>query len=287
MVVQERIHPIQKEEIQPVIHREREQLDVKQITEMLHETKINPTLVEQRELAPEIKVPVIMRGAPILPNTVAPSSTVDAVKSSQVIHAPIIEETIKRTIIEEVQPVLERDVITPTVIKEVKPIYEKIVEAPHVERVFLAERELGVTGSCNFIETNEYTRGLHPQQQQGFSQEYSESKTKVTTTQNLGSGYNSGLQGSGSGFSNTGLQNSGSGLNSGLQSSGSGFSNTGLQSSGSGYNTGLQSSGFNSGLQQTGLKSFPGENLSGQQQQGTNLQHLNTELDRNKYPSTH
>jgi len=234
MVVQERIHPIQKEEIQPVIHREREQLDVKQITEMLHETKINPTLVEQRELAPEIKAPVVMRGAPIMPNTVAPSTTVDAVKSSQVIHAPIVEETIKKTIIEEVQPVLERDVISPTLIKEIKPIYEKIIEAPHVERVFLPERELGVTGSSTMMETREFIQphGTGLQQQQGM----------MSTTTTETHVYKEGHQGQD-------------------------------------FNSGLQSQGFNSGLQQTGLKSFPGEQ--------SNLQHLNSELDKTKYPSTH
>lgn len=43
----ERIHPVVKEEIMPVIYREREQMDVKQITQLLHETEIKPTIIEQ------------------------------------------------------------------------------------------------------------------------------------------------------------------------------------------------------------------------------------------------
>lgn len=153
-VVHEHIIPIQKEEIQPVIYREREQLDVKQVTERLHETKIQPTVIENRNLAPEVRADVVMRGAPITPNLVAPSSQIEQTRSSTVVHAPIVQETIKRTVIEEVQPVLEREVIAPTIIKEVKPIYEKIVEAPRVFRETLPVRELGVSGAqTQFVES--------------------------------------------------------------------------------------------------------------------------------------
>jgi hypothetical protein len=61
VVVQERIHPVMKEEIQPVIYREREQLDVRQVTQMMHETQIQPTLVQQRELAAEVRAPIVER----------------------------------------------------------------------------------------------------------------------------------------------------------------------------------------------------------------------------------
>jgi len=138
-----------------VIHREREQLEVKQITEQLHETRIQPTIIQQRELQPEYKPAVTMRSAPIAPNFHAPSVKVDNVRASQVVHAPIIEETIRKTIIEEIQPVLNRDVIVTTVIHEMRPIYEKIIEPPRVERVLLPERELGVY-NMNDPEKREY-----------------------------------------------------------------------------------------------------------------------------------
>ncbi|PRP74415.1 hypothetical protein PROFUN_06544 [Planoprotostelium fungivorum] len=147
IVIQEKIHPMEKEEIQPVIYREREQLDVKQITQLLHETEIKPTTVESRELAPEVREPIVERGEPISENVILPSTQVDDVIRTQVIHEPIVNETIKKTIIEEIQPVLERDIIRPTIVLHTQPIYEKIIEAPIVYREVLQVKELGTRHS--------------------------------------------------------------------------------------------------------------------------------------------
>jgi len=143
VVIQERIHPVEKEEIQPIIYREREQLDVRQVTQMMHETQIQPTLIEQRELAAEVRAPIVERGAIIEENIVLPSTTRDATLRTQQIHAPIVEEVIRKTVIEEIQPVLERDVFVPTVVQHTQPIYEKIVEAPTVYREVRDMREMG------------------------------------------------------------------------------------------------------------------------------------------------
>ncbi|PRP88863.1 hypothetical protein PROFUN_00331 [Planoprotostelium fungivorum] len=146
VVIQERIHPVQKEEIQPIIYREREQLDVKQVTQLLHETQIQPTIVQQRELPAERREAIIERGAAIQENFVASSRQVDAATRTQVVHAPIVQEVIKKTIIEEIQPVLERDIIQSTVIQNTQPIYEKIVEAPHVHRSTVIVQDRGIIG---------------------------------------------------------------------------------------------------------------------------------------------
>jgi hypothetical protein len=146
VVVHEHIHTLEKEEIQPIIHREREQLDIKQVTQQLHETQIQPTLIQHRELAAEFRAPIIERGAPIQENVVLPSVDRDATIRSTQINAPIIEETIKKTIIEEIQPVLERDIIQSTIIQERKDIYEKIVEAPVVYRETRVIQDRGING---------------------------------------------------------------------------------------------------------------------------------------------
>jgi len=146
IVIQERIHPVQKEEIQPIIYREREQLDVKQVTQMLHETQIHPTIIQQRELPAQRREAVVERGAAITENFVAASREVDAVTRTQVVHAPIVQEVIKKTIIEEIQPVLERDIIQSTVIQNTQPIYEKIVEAPTVLRSTTIVQDRGFIG---------------------------------------------------------------------------------------------------------------------------------------------
>ncbi|PRP75741.1 hypothetical protein PROFUN_09165 [Planoprotostelium fungivorum] len=142
VVVHEHIHPVEKEEIQPIIHREREQMEVRQITERLHETEIQPTLIEKRELAPEVREVMVERSAPISENIILPSVSVDTTLRSVETHAPIVNEVIKKTVIEEVQPVLEKDVIVPTIIQETKPIYEKIVEASVLIREELPVREV-------------------------------------------------------------------------------------------------------------------------------------------------
>lgn len=57
---------------------------------------------------------------------------VEAEHREAVVHTPIVEETVHKKIIEEVTPVIHREVIAPKVINERKDIYEKIVEAPTV-----------------------------------------------------------------------------------------------------------------------------------------------------------
>ncbi|PRP89232.1 hypothetical protein PROFUN_02106 [Planoprotostelium fungivorum] len=146
VVIQERIHPVQKEEIQPIIYREREQLDVKQVTQLMHETQIQPTIIQQRELPAERREAIVERGAAITENYIAASREVDAVSRTQVVHAPIVQEVIKKTIIEEIQPVLERDIIQSTIIQNTQPIYEKIVEAPTVLRSTTIVQDRGFIG---------------------------------------------------------------------------------------------------------------------------------------------
>jgi len=159
VVVQERIHPIEKEEIQQIIYREREQLDVRQITQMLHETEIKPTLFEQRELPAERREAIVERAAPIEENVVLATREVNATKRTSVILEPIINEVIKKTVIEEVQPVLELDIIAPTVILNTQPIHEKVVEAPTVYREVRQVKELGT----RYVELNHehYNKDVH------------------------------------------------------------------------------------------------------------------------------
>ncbi|PRP89309.1 cell division protein [Planoprotostelium fungivorum] len=148
-VVREHIHPVEKEEIQPVIHREREQLEVKQVTQKLHETTIEPTLIEKGQLPAEYREAVIEKAAPLPENVILPSRDVDATLRTQVVHQPIVNEIVKKTVIEEIQPVLEKDIIAPTIIQETQPIYEKIIEAPIVTREVREVQELGTRSASH------------------------------------------------------------------------------------------------------------------------------------------
>ena len=66
---------------------------------------------------------------------------------------PIVQETIRKKIIEEIQPVIYRQVIAPKLIKEVKPIYEKVVEAPVVSYATLPARYTGGAGTFSHART--------------------------------------------------------------------------------------------------------------------------------------
>lgn len=69
---------------------------------------------------------------PILAEGPKSSVLVEAEHREAVMHAPIVEETVHKKIIEEIQPVIHREVIAPKIINERQDIYEKIVEAPTV-----------------------------------------------------------------------------------------------------------------------------------------------------------
>jgi len=64
--------------------------------------------------------------------------------SRTVENAPIVHETIIHKVIEEVQPVIYKEVDRPVLIKETLPIYEKIVEAPRMHHTVLPMNDMGV-----------------------------------------------------------------------------------------------------------------------------------------------
>jgi len=130
-VIHERVRREEVEEIQPVIHREHERVEVHQVTQPLYEGQIQPTQVVQAELPSETRA-TVTRGV-YVPSMVPRSTTeFEGVQRVQVQMPPIIMETEKKRIIEEVQPVLYKEVVQPAVIRETKPIYEKIIEAPTI-----------------------------------------------------------------------------------------------------------------------------------------------------------
>jgi hypothetical protein len=57
--------------------------------------------------------------------------------------APIVYETERRKILEEVQPIVYKQVVQPVIIRETKPIYEKIIEAPVIFREVREARFVG------------------------------------------------------------------------------------------------------------------------------------------------
>jgi len=142
-VVQEVIKPGLREEIQPVVHREREQLEIREEIQPIYEKSVRGTIVENRSLPAEVRPDIRMGNMPILQEGPRGSVVVEAEHREAFVRPAVVEETIHKKIIEEVQPVIHREVIAPRVIHETKPIFEKVIEAPTVSYTTLPPRFVG------------------------------------------------------------------------------------------------------------------------------------------------
>jgi len=181
-LVEEKIHHKETQHLQQVITRDIEQTEVHQVQQPVHESQIEATTQSTKVLAEEHLEQNYDRGVPqqLLPQAVRVEGEG---LLTQVTHAPLVEERVHKTIIEEVQPLLYRDVIKPHETLVVQPISEKIREAPVV-----------IQETRPMVEAGGLGLGLN-QNQQGLSS---------------GLGLNSGLS---SGLGQQGLNND---LSSGL-----------------------------------------------------------------------
>lgn len=145
-VVRERIIPIEEENIQPVIHREVERREIHEVVQPIHERQVLPATVEEKQLQAEYR-PTIGGYAPRQATSFAPSVEYATPERTQIVRPPIIEETIRKTIIEEVQPIIHREVVKPHIIRQTQPIYEKILEPEVIlkETRPMIEKELGTS----------------------------------------------------------------------------------------------------------------------------------------------
>jgi hypothetical protein len=150
-VIQETVLPEERVEIQPIIHREREQLEVHQVVQPMRERDIVATEVrslvlpaETRQEVRESDVEFQRRYQDELLKYKS-GLNIQPVKHERFEKPPIVEEIVRKKVIEEIQPIIYRETIKPVIIQETLPIYEKIVEAP---RMFFEEQrsviDLGV-----------------------------------------------------------------------------------------------------------------------------------------------
>jgi len=144
-VIREHIHPKEREEIQPIIHREREKTELVQVAKPIMERDVRPTMVEEKTLPAETR-PTVFQGESeefkrmYREKSERYKSTTEfsPVEKEVIEKPPIIKEHVTRKIIEEIQPVVYREITEPHIIREVKPIYEKVIEGP----VLLESKEL-------------------------------------------------------------------------------------------------------------------------------------------------
>lgn len=152
VVIHETIRREQIEEVQPVIHLERERTEIRQITQPLFDKEVRPVTVEQRSL-PEEFLPVQKKEYINVEKT-APLSTrsFEPIVQRTFEMAPIIEETERLRIIEEVTPVIYKETVIPTIIKVQKPIREVIIEAPTISECILAPRQMSAAERSQYFQ---------------------------------------------------------------------------------------------------------------------------------------
>lgn len=142
VVIHESIRQEQVEEIQTVVRVEREKTEIRQITQPLVDKEVMPLQIEERVLPVEV-LPVIVEKTVTVPEVVDHSTReFDSTRRQVVEKAPIIQETDKWRIIEEVQPVIYREIVVPHIIRTSRPSREVIVEAPIFAEQVLSRREL-------------------------------------------------------------------------------------------------------------------------------------------------
>jgi len=192
-IVHENIKEEFIEEIQPVVHVEREKTEVRQIMQPLIDKDVRPVKIEQRTLATEILPTVTKESVNVPRSTLQSTVNVEPVVRKVVEKPAIIKETERWRIIDEITPVIYKDTIVPTIIRVTKPIREVIVESPIYSEQTLAQREITQVerqrfmqyfNSSNATPNVEYFQPLHRNQQmnQSFNNSYNNSFSSSTSS---------------------------------------------------------------------------------------------------------
>jgi len=143
-ILQETVIPREVEEIQPVIHREREQLEIKEITQPIFEKVLLSEQTQEITLASKIAPTIKEDDAEVVQHLerlrLQQQPTVERQEPIKecVTQPPVVIETIKKHIVEEIQPIIYKETIEPHVIKEIQPIFEKVIEKPVITQEVLS-----------------------------------------------------------------------------------------------------------------------------------------------------
>jgi hypothetical protein len=184
VLVRETLLPEERIEVQPVIHRERVQKEVHKVVQPMRERDVMPTKVVHAELPGQVRTPIVQSDASFQSRSreadlqYTSSREYGALRSETYEKPAIVEEHVRKTIVEEVQPVLYKETIVPVVIQETQPIYEQIVEAPTVVTEERAIRDLGT----QFVSTSLDDQRAYQQMGQGVIPPQTFLETTITQT---------------------------------------------------------------------------------------------------------
>lgn len=126
-LAEEKVHHKEAVHVTPVVTRDVEKTEVRQVVQPVHETQVLPTQVHEKVL-PEQRIEKNMATpipAQVLPT---PKRVEVGTESHTVQHAAVVQERVHKKIIEDVQPIVYRDVIQEHHVNVQQPIHEHIVE---------------------------------------------------------------------------------------------------------------------------------------------------------------
>lgn len=147
--IKEKIIPTERIEIQPVLQREREQLEIHQIQRpmrehLIHQTEVKEEVLPTKDIG-EFREERTEYTRPLEKSVVE----VAPLERETFRKPPIVEERVHKKIVEEIQPVIYRETEQPHLIRKTQPVIERVVEAPVVTREVLPTKDLG----SHYVET--------------------------------------------------------------------------------------------------------------------------------------
>jgi hypothetical protein len=131
-IVREIIKPVETETVTPVIYRERVETEVRQVTQPIFQKEVLPPTVESKVLPPKYTEAFVAPtpAAPIQPEMTQP--ILSQPEKRVVYNEPVVQETVKHQVVEDVQPVIYKEVEQQHLVQSEQPVFERVVEAPRV-----------------------------------------------------------------------------------------------------------------------------------------------------------
>ncbi|KAJ3042167.1 hypothetical protein HDV00_008054 [Rhizophlyctis rosea] len=137
-VVKEHVHAREKEEITPVIEREREETIVNQVVQPVKDTRheVHHHQATNAPIQNEVIEDISNAEAEKYQRNRAQHQSTRTVEGHGVhsahVTAPIVHERVKPHVVEEIQPVIEREIQEEHVVHRIQPVQERVVKAPVV-----------------------------------------------------------------------------------------------------------------------------------------------------------
>lgn len=135
LIVQEKILPTERVEIQPIIYREREIPEYREIIQPMRERHVEATEVRTITLPAEHKPTIRCTNNQTTQKRSEKigSETITAEVQREVItKPPIVREIIRTRIIQEIQPIIYKELIRPVVITQTQPVYKRMVQSSNI-----------------------------------------------------------------------------------------------------------------------------------------------------------